>query len=663
MKINELITDHMDIWTAAQTPKRNGGRGRTSNGNEHSAHGIKRLRELILELAVRGKLVPQDPNDEPASVLLERIAEERKQLVSEGKFKKQKVLPRIVKEELPFKLPQSWGWERLGNIANLVYGKNLPTTKLEADGFEVFGANGIIGKYSSYIYKEPQVLISCRGAYSGKANMSPEKCYVTNNSIVCELTKTSLSKQFLFLLLSAIDKSKIVSGSAQPQVTVANANPIIIAVPPFLEQHRIVTKVNELMTLCDQLEQQQTHSTETHQTLVSSLLATLTQAADSKEFDQAWQRIADHFDTLFTAEAGIDQLKQTLLQLAVMGKLVPQDPNDLPAPHPGKYFVYALECEDKSIYIGQTEDVLNRWKEHAAGKGAEWTKRHPPVRLVHWEEYDSREQAVEREKELKTGFGRKWLKRELAAGRTRQAGEPASVLLETIAKEKKRLIKEGKIKKQKPLPEIGEDEKLFNLPEGWEWALIDKFCNVQGGIQKQPKRMPKNNHYPYLRVANVQRGFIDIGEIERFELEEGEIEKWALESGDILVVEGNGSAEEIGRCAIWEGQIDDCVYQNHLIRVRPYLKSIELFVAKYLNSPSGIEGMKKLAVTTSGLYNLSVGKIRAIPIPIPPMKEQFRILARLDELLTLCDKLKARLKEAQTTQRQLADAIVEQAVA
>ena len=102
-------------------------------------------------------------------------------------------------------------------------------------------------------------------------------------------------------------------------------------VPPLAEQHRIVAKVDELMALCDQLEQQQTDSNAAHQTLVETLLATLTSAANQDEFIEAWQRIANHFDILFTTEESIDQLKQTILQLAVMGKLVPQDPNDEPA--------------------------------------------------------------------------------------------------------------------------------------------------------------------------------------------------------------------------------------------------------------------------------------------------------------------------------------------
>jgi len=124
--MNHLITEHMDIWTAAQTQKSNGGRGRGSNGNGQSSHGIKKLRELVLELAVRGKLVPQDPNDEPASVLLEKIAKEKKRLVKEGKIKKEKPLPEIQEEEKRFELPIGWEWQDLAP-----YPKLTPETKLK----------------------------------------------------------------------------------------------------------------------------------------------------------------------------------------------------------------------------------------------------------------------------------------------------------------------------------------------------------------------------------------------------------------------------------------------------------------------------------------------------------------------------------------------------
>jgi hypothetical protein len=173
------------------------------------------------------------------------------------------------------------------------------------------------------------------------------------------------------------------AGGAQPNISKVKIENTTVPLPPTAEQHRIVTKVYELMALCDQLEQQQTDSNDTHQTLVSVLLAALTSAADAKESAKTWQRITDHFDTLFTTEASIDKLKQTILQLAVMGKLVPQGHND----------------------------------------------------------------------------------------------EPASALLEKIAKEKKRLFKEGKIKKQKPLPEIGEGEEPFELPKGWMWTRFGVLVN------------------------------------------------------------------------------------------------------------------------------------------------------------------------------------------
>jgi predicted GIY-YIG superfamily endonuclease len=141
------------------------------------------------------------------------------------------------------------------------------------------------------------------------------------------------------------------------------------------------------------------------------------------------------------AKAHVDKLTQSILAKAFRSELIPQDPNDLPAPRPGTSFVYVLECADGSHYIGHTDDIERRWCDHAAGRGSEWCRRHPPVKLVHWEQFDSREAAVRREKDLKTGFGRKWLKREIAAGRTRQAGEPASVLLERLRAERENLNK------------------------------------------------------------------------------------------------------------------------------------------------------------------------------------------------------------------------------
>jgi type I restriction enzyme S subunit len=187
---------------------------------------------------------------------------------------------------------------------------------------------------------------------------------------------------------------------------------------------------------------------------------------------------------------------------------------------------------------------------------------------------------------------------------------------------------------------------------------IDEVAEVQGGIQKTQLRRPVREHYPYLRVANVQRDALRLGEIERFELTSDELTKWRLTTGDLLIVEGNGSADEIGRCAVWDGSIDPCVYQNHLIRVRCLQQDSMAFIKLFLNAPSGMGEMKRLAITTSGLYNLSVGKIRNFVVPVPPLAEQSRIVTRVTQLRRLCADLRARLAASQSTQAHLAEALV-----
>jgi type I restriction enzyme, S subunit len=198
--------------------------------------------------------------------------------------------------------------------------------------------------------------------------------------------------------------------------------------------------------------------------------------------------------------------------------------------------------------------------------------------------------------------------------------------------------------------------------EGWVTQRIEEFCTVQGGIQKTPLRRPVTQHFPYLRVLNVQRNRINVAELERYELTLDELDRWRLNAGDLLIVEGNGSENEIGRCAIWNGEVDDCVYQNHLMRVRPHEPRCVVYLALYLNSPEGMAHMRRLAITTSGLFNLSVGKIRSIPVAMPPLAEQQRIVAKVEEFMALCDRVKAKIAQAQALNERLAGTLVEQAV-
>jgi type I restriction enzyme S subunit len=188
-------------------------------------------------------------------------------------------------------LPKGWVWVRLGEIVKIVYGKDLSIKQFKKSGYPVFGANGVIGFYDKYLYEEEQVLISCRGAYSGKINLSPPKSFITHNSLILEINDNfRLLKKFLFYILQSVDKSKLVTGTAQPQVTINNAINLELPLPPFTEQQRIVEEIERRFSVADEVE---------------------------KAIDNSLKQA--------------ERLRQSILKKAFEGKLVPQDPNDEPA--------------------------------------------------------------------------------------------------------------------------------------------------------------------------------------------------------------------------------------------------------------------------------------------------------------------------------------------
>jgi len=193
--------------------------------------------------------------------------------------------------------------------------------------------------------------------------------------------------------------------------------------------------------------------------------------------------------------------------------------------------------------------------------------------------------------------------------------------------------------------DVWSEPDWIDLPLEWVWAPMRDLAEIRGGIQKQPKRAPKTNTHPYLRVANVLRGRVDLREMREFELFDGELMTYRLERGDILVVEGNGSPTEIGRAAIWMGEIPDCVHQNHIIRVRCAAMNPQ-FVELFWNSPIGAREIAALAVTSAGLYSLSTKKIGAVPVPVAPIEEQEEIVRRATALLATADALLVRVTMA-----------------
>lgn len=157
----------------------------------------------------------------------------------------------ITKEEQPYSIPDNWCWIRPQAVLSIEYGKGLPTKKLTEDGYPVFGANGQIGCYSEYMFEEEMALMSCRGAYSGTMNISLPFSYVTSNSLVMKNKGCYFSPKFIFYMFEALDTRKLVSGSAQPQVTVQAFNNFAIPVPPINEQIRIVETVERLFDKLD----------------------------------------------------------------------------------------------------------------------------------------------------------------------------------------------------------------------------------------------------------------------------------------------------------------------------------------------------------------------------------------------------------------------------
>ena len=315
--------------------------------------GVAKLRELILTLAVQGKLVPQDPADEPAGVLLQKIRAEKDRLIAEVKIKRDKPLAEIAEEEKPFELPQGWEWVRFGEIAGIERGGSpRPIEAFLTDDPE--GLNWIkIGdteKGGKYITSAGQKikregLVKTRMVFPGDFlltnSMSFGRPYITqiqgciHDGWLRISPPDSLDKDFLYTLLSSRFVRNVFEAAAAGGV-VLNLNAdkvrtVPIPLPPLAEQSRIVTRVEALMRLCDALEAKGQLEAAQHAQLVSTLLGTLTASTSPEELAAHWQRVAQHFDLLLDRPEAIDALEQTLLQLAVRGLLVPQDPTDEPA--------------------------------------------------------------------------------------------------------------------------------------------------------------------------------------------------------------------------------------------------------------------------------------------------------------------------------------------
>ena len=319
-----------------------------------SPDGIKKLRELILTLAMQGKLVKQDPKDLPASELLKEIQAEKELLIAEGKIKKQKELPPIKAEEVPYKVPEGWEWVYLSEIVDVGTGSTPTTTNHEyyqgtipwytssatnnpmAAEPDKFITEKAIEETNCKVFPTGSLIIALYGQGKTRGQISEIVIPGATNQAIAAMVFYESScrvkhylKYFFIKIYSTI--RLLAAGAAQPNLNVGKIKLTLIPLPPLAEQRRIVAKIDELMALCDKLEALRNERNQKRLAVHTAAINGLLTAADKKEFDSSWEFITRHFDPLYSVKENVAELKKAILTLAMQGKLVKQDPKDQPA--------------------------------------------------------------------------------------------------------------------------------------------------------------------------------------------------------------------------------------------------------------------------------------------------------------------------------------------
>lgn len=531
----KLVTQHLDLWTTAIKRKSAAGRGSSS---KVELYGIQKLRELILELAVRGLLVPQDPKDEPAIELVKKISAEKTKLIAEGKAKTEKPLSPIAEEEKPFEVPAGWELARLGITGRYINGLAFKPADWGSEGLPIIRIQNLSGRNKEYNYTTRQVeddvivnpgemLVSWSATldvfvWNGKSRG------VLNQHIFRVVPSSLLDPRFLFWLLKhsiqRLAESDHAHGLVMPHINRGDFLGLPIVLPPVAEQHRIVAKVDELMSLCGQLEQQTDASLGTHQSLVATLLNSLTSVADHAQFASSWQRIAEHFNTLFTTEESIDQLKQTILDLMANGVLV--------------------KFPDKASKV--------------------------------------------------------------------------------------------------PLKKI----LCFGPRNGFS-----------------PKESANEKVTKVLKLGATSYGKLDLSQVKSFDEDIPTNSHLWLRKGDILVQRGN-SHIFVGSNVLVEEDVTNTIYPDLMMKLRVTGDALPGYVSLILSAPQSRTHMWERMTGTSGtMPKISKGVVESIPLVVPPVEVQEKVISTIRLLFTLCDQIKVCLCEAQITQQHLADALAEQALA
>lgn len=476
------------------------------------------IRNKILQLAIQGKLVPQDENDEPAAVLLEKIQAEKEQLIQEKKIKKEKPLPEISDEEKVFEIPKGWEWVRLQSIAYVNGGFAFKSKEFSEEGVRVirisdFNERGFIDnkivrhKYNetleSYRLEEKNILLCMTGGTVGKSYFVKElvEPMVTNQRVATIKVFKNIHAEYInYFILSPLTQNiiRMCKNSTNDNISMDTINSFVVPLPPLEEQKRIADKVEELFAIVNEL---------------------------SENREAMAKCIAD--------------TKSKVLQLAIQGKLVEQDAED----------------------------------------------------------------------------------------------EPASVLLERIRIEKEKLIQEKKIKKEKPLPEIREEEKAYEIPEGWEWCRLDSIGTTNIGLTYKPSDI-SDIGIPVLRSSNIQNGKMDYDDLVCVSSEVPENKMCKI--GDILICARNGSKRLVGKCALIDREGMSFGAFMAIFRSE-YNKYINIF----LNSELFRNQLGDSNTVT--INQITQSMLRSTVCPLPPLEEQKRIVAKVEQVMNYLDLLEQLL--------------------
>jgi type I restriction enzyme S subunit len=554
---------------------------------------VAELKGLILQLAIQGKLTAQwrkdNPEIESASVLLEKIEEEKAKLIAEKKIKKEK-FEEIESGKEYFAIPDKWEWQKLGQIGNIFNGNSVNKSVKEAkyrnleEGLPYIGTKDV-GYFNEPInynngvkipYNEPKfktvrkgtVLICSEGGSAGKKMGVVEETVCFGNKLYALEQYGNIQTMFI----QAYYGSKSFESAFKETMTGiiggvsrnSFAN-LIIPIPPLEEQKAIVAIVNQLLAEVEQLEQLTKKRVQLKAAFVTSALRQLTESR-GKDTAQQWEYLQPHFSTFFTEKENVKKLRESILQLAVQGKLT-----------------------------------------------RAWRESHP----------------------------------ELVEG-----SHSASTLLEKIKAEKAELIKAGKIKKEKPLPPITEEEIPYEIPESWVWC---KFQNIlkdlrYGTSKKCDYNLGKD---PVLRIPNISNGKIDLGDLKSTNLTEKEVVDLSLDNGDLLIIRSNGSESLVGRSAVVSEIKPGYSFAGYLVRARIFNSFTEnAFLHFILESPFIRKSIEGPIRTTSGVKNINSTEISQLLFAIPSKEEQKVIVEKVNALMALCDGLETEIENQQNTQEQ-----------